>query len=986
MKRPVGPLLLLFALAGGAFAQANDTGVPQITVSHNAAGWTIKGQKNTVTLDDKTLAITIHAGSTDWHTVASSAKDMQVRAGNGGEWLRLASASSKEMVAYKTGYSTGVKITLAGFRSAKSAAPLDTKLFLTVALEGGDEDLIFETAAVEGNARIRELNWPSAMDGSQVDATLLSNDSGELLPRDWPTPYYPIHRSKTDDSVIQSHLIESWSMSWWGFQKGSAAMMVIVETPDDAAYTFSHPAGGPTSMGPSWKPQLRHFGYVRRLRMCFIPKGNYVDLAKRYRKYAMETGLFVSLKEKIARDPQVASLIGAPVAGARILRDVNPESPRYDKAHPEQNRQLTTFAEQIDRLRALKAAGIEKLNVNVSGWPNLGYDRQHPDGLPPNEAGGGWQGMKALFDACKELGYTCWLHDQYRDYYPDAPTFNKEFAVHDESASEPLQRFPGTRFHPHDYRDGDIPMMNYWDGGPQAYMNNLYMLGHVEKNYRTIFEHGIHPNGSYMDVFGYIPPDEDFNPEHPCTRTESMNARAGVCNWVRSNLGICGVEAGSDWLIPYVDYVSSRTNRNANSGNDATSKDAVPVPLYELVYHDAVVTTESPDNPRAFLHAAAPSMNTASKDFTQIKRLAALHKRVGMLEMTNHEFLDAARTLERTTFADGTMVTVDWPSKKVTIDPDVDVSGGAPAGRAAWMREGFGVMTHYLADWRQRTDSVPMSVENWSDLVDHFDVNGLAEQIASVGAKYLILTIGQNSGYYDTPCPAYDRFVGNQPSKCSRRDLIADMSDALAKHGIKLIAYLPSGAPGQDAKAKAALGWQNGIHRNREFQEKWQEVVRDWSLRWGTKVSGWWFDGAYWPNTMYRSPEPPNFESFAAAARAGNPASAVAFNPGVVPRLISVTPHEDYSAGEENDPPRITILRTENGLLDGVQPHVLSFLGARWGMGEPRFTTEEAVKFSQDLRSKGAAVTWDVPIQKNGLISQPFIDQLTAIGKAIGRR
>jgi len=32
--------------------------------------------------------------------------------------------------------------------------------------------------------------------------------------------------------------------------------MVIVETPDDAAYQFSHPAGGPTVIGPRWRPQL----------------------------------------------------------------------------------------------------------------------------------------------------------------------------------------------------------------------------------------------------------------------------------------------------------------------------------------------------------------------------------------------------------------------------------------------------------------------------------------------------------------------------------------------------------------------------------------------------------------------------------------------------------------------------------------------------------------------------------------------------------
>ena len=51
--------------------------------------------------------------------------------------------------------------------------------------------------------------------------------------------------------------------------------------------------------------------------------------------------------------------------------------------------------------------------------------------------------------------------------------------------------------------------------------------------------------------------------------------------------------------------------------------------------------------------------------------MAALHARVGLLEMTNHEFLDKTRSKERTTFADGTTVTVDWDAKTVEIKPDV---------------------------------------------------------------------------------------------------------------------------------------------------------------------------------------------------------------------------------------------------------------------------------------------------------------------------
>jgi hypothetical protein len=128
--------------------------------------------------------------------------------------------------------------------------------------------------------------------------------------------------------------------------------------------------------------------------------------------------------------------------------------------------------------------------------------------------------------------------------------------------------------------------------------------------------------------------------------------------------------------MPYVDYVTSRDNRNPNSGNDDTAQGAIEVPLYELVYHDAIVTTYSPSKPRGFLHASAPSMSSQPQpaDLAAIRRMAALHARVGLQEMVNHEFLDAQRRRERTTFADGTTVTVDWETKSVTISPEVKVS------------------------------------------------------------------------------------------------------------------------------------------------------------------------------------------------------------------------------------------------------------------------------------------------------------------------
>ena len=303
--------------------------------------------------------------------------------------------------------------------------------------------------------------------------------------------------------------------------------------------------------------------------------------------------------------------------------------------------------------------------------------------------------------------------------------------------------------------------------------------------------------------------------------------------------------------------------------------------------------------------------------------------------------------------------------------------------RADWMKQGkWGVMTHYLADWKAQTDHLNMSVEEWNRLIDGFNVEALADELKQAGASWYQISLGQNSGYYLSPNATYERIVG-EPGKCSRRDLVADLYDALNKRGIRLMVYLPSGAPGKDKKAVAALEWRNGAFPNREFQTKWEAVIREWSERWRKKVSGWWFDGCYFPNSMYRSEMPPNFKSFAAAARAGNPDAAVAFNPGVVYRILSMTPHEDYTAGEIDKPEMISIRRSADGMMDGTRIHMLSFLGEKWGMGQqPRFAIDDVIRYSRKLWDSGGAVTWDVPVDLSGRISEVFLKRLIGVGKA----
>jgi hypothetical protein len=256
----------------------------------------------------------------------------------------------------------------------------------------------------------------------------------------------------------------------------------------------------------------------------------------------------------------------------------------------------------------------------------------------------------------------------------------------------------------------------------------------------------------------------------------------------------------------------------------------------------------------------------------------------------------------------------------------------------------------------------------------------LAGQLQSVGAGYLVITLGQNSGHYLSPNQTYDSLVGIRPSKCSKRDLVADLYAALAPRHISLMVYLPAGAPDQDPVAMKTLEWTRGPDRNANFQSKWEQVIAEWSTRWGAKVRGWWFDGCYWPNAMYRSCQPPNFQSFAAAARKGNPASAVAFNPGVFYPIFAQTEQEDYTAGEIDDPARV---RCPGRWVDGTQFHMLSYLGHRWSGGDPRLPDAQVAEISAAIAQHGGVVTWDVPHGPTGRISDPFMRQLKAIGEAV---
>jgi len=305
----------------------------------------------------------------------------------------------------------------------------------------------------------------------------------------------------------------------------------------------------------------------------------------------------------------------------------------------------------------------------------------------------------------------------------------------------------------------------------------------------------------------------------------------------------------------------------------------------------------------------------------------------------------------------------------------------------------WGVFCHYLT-------AAQTPADEWNRQVDAFNVLGLARQLHCVGAGYFFITIGQGSGHYCAPNETYDALTGIRPSKCSRRDLISDLYDSLHPLGIHLLVYAPADGSNADFEARKGLkltahwheaqglDWRSPeqwtLYRLPEFQRNWEGVCRDWTLRWGDKVRGWWIDGAYAAEVRYPEDEAPNLRTYAAALRAGNPDTILAFNPGVRTPVIHYSDHEDYTAGEISTAlPECPgpFVAGPSGHADRY--HVLSYLGAYWCRGAPRFPEDLVCGYTQHVTGKGGVMTWDVPILKSGLIPEPFVRQLGTIGERV---
>ncbi len=617
-----------------------------------------------IRFDESRLSFTITHEGDSWNWGEGFRPRMECEEGT----IYFANAKKISHEEWKTGIGHGILSHFEGFElnGADAGIAFDTIVWI----EEVSGDVFFEWVPLSTETvKVKSVYWPGYMEfDEKKDSwyTLLNWQQGLLVPNTWKTA--------VDKVVFDGFMGTAGAyMPWFGQVKDRAGYIAICEQPWNAAYYTEHPAEGPyTHVGIRWEPSLGKMDYRRVMKYSFVKDCDYNDLCKIYRNYVIEKGRFKSLAEKAVKTPSIDQLIGSAFLHKGIKTQVMTNSDFYDAENPDKNNHLTPFSVRTEEIKKFHELGVEKLYLHLDGWAEPGYDNQHPDYLPACEKAGGWKAMKELSDTMHECGYLFGIHDQYRDYYYAAKTFDENFA---------------TRL-----ADGTIPSHARWAGGPQTYLCATQAPFYVKRNFTEIMDNGIKLDCAYLDVFTCNEGDECSHPWHKMTRRECYEYRNTCFEYLLSKGILPSSEEVNDWAIPSLvfchyapyDFMLDRPG---------SPKKGIPVPLFNLVYHDCLIEPWMMDKVSeeedymlyAVLNGGAPYLvrdgayQNTDGSFAggveisiedQIKRckvVSDLHEKVAKCEMVRHEMVDGNPEVQRTTFADGTVVTVDFQAQTYQI-------------------------------------------------------------------------------------------------------------------------------------------------------------------------------------------------------------------------------------------------------------------------------------------------------------------------------
>jgi len=424
-----------------------------------------------------------------------------------------------------------------------------------------------------------------------------------------------------------------------------------------------------------------------------MPNATYADMARAYRKYQMDVNGCKPLKERIEGRPELEYAADSMEFRVRMGWKPVPTPVFHQNDENEPSLNVACDIEKLSKLtRAMKAGGIDKAEICIVGWGQGGHDGRFPQQVPSDPAYGGDEMLRKYIAEAEDMGYQIVCHTGSLQSYEVADNFSLEAMNHVKAA------------------DGcTVPRVSHYVTGGGLSGGAPYLLCPKEAyekygvcelpKVRDYGFRGIH----FIDELTAVSTERCDHPDHPVTRTQAEEYYRKLARLSRELFGGFQSEGWLDFMNADTDYIMycSFSSRNVKGGFSPLFDESIP--LWQLVYHGIVMSSPSSatvnhtlkgsDERLYFIEfGGRPLMYLFSKFGDDknwmgdidlrlvddndmdgvVAALKAAHDEYLPLKYLQYEFMDNHEKLSdgvyRTTYSDGTAVTVDYNRKEYTVE------------------------------------------------------------------------------------------------------------------------------------------------------------------------------------------------------------------------------------------------------------------------------------------------------------------------------
>lgn len=442
------------------------------------------------------------------------------------------------------------------------------------------------------------------------------------------------------------------NMRWFGGLRGDHGWLAVV----DEGYQDAGVLAANLSVTTGWLKSLGAWNNFRTIRYRFV-RGGYVELAKAYRAYAVEKGLFKSLAEKAQNTPALADLMGGRAVFFWQARTMHPERPEEQlqpatgAAAPSGLKVNLTHADVLKLAGEIRQEeGIKGL-VALCGWIRGGFDESHPDIWPPEPALGSVDELRKIMELPSP--FVGALHDNYQDIYRQCPSW-----------PDGVIRM----------RSGALMPGGYWSGGQAYILNPRNGVAYARRNWEKVKT--LNLRALYCDTATGVQFYESYEPGNTLTRAQDEACKKELLGFFKAQGLVLGSEYGSDFGVPYTDFFLVQ---HAHVPGET-------IPLWALVFHDAVISytatggsAATPEQLRRewliqmlwgyqvrWYFASAEEWHRHRDAFRESFMVDRWHARTGAVEMLSHRFLGDG--VEETVFANGLAIRVNLTGEERVVD------------------------------------------------------------------------------------------------------------------------------------------------------------------------------------------------------------------------------------------------------------------------------------------------------------------------------